>query len=177
MSPQSAAVLSEHIGNDLSRIFTEFQKLQVVLPAGSEITPAVIEQYIGISKEFNLWEFRDAIKERNVLKASQILDFFNRNPKENPPVMTVALLFNFFAGIMQAHYAPNKSEQGLMQHLELKSSWQLRDYQVAMWNYNAMKTMLIIGKLRETDAKLKGINKGNSTDADIMRELLYFILH
>lgn len=171
-------MLVESIGSDLNRLASELDKLCITLPPENKhITPELIERNIGISKEFNLWEFRDAIKEHNILKANQILDFFNQNPKDNPHVMTVALLFNFFAGIMQAYYAPNKSEQGLMQHLELKSSWQLRDYQTAMRNYNAMKTMLIIGKLRETDAKLKGIDKGNSTDADIMRELLYFILH
>lgn len=171
-------MMVESIGSDLNRMAGELDKLCICLPPGlKRITPELIEKNIGISKEFNPWEFRTAVIERNVLKANQILDFFNSNPKENPPVMTVSLLFNFFAGVMQAHYAPQKTEQGLMQQLDLKSTWQLRDYQTAMRNFNAMKTMLIIGKLRETDAKLKGIGKGNSTDADIMRELLYFILH
>ena len=171
-------MLVESIGSDLNRLASELDKLCIILPADHKnITPDLIEKNIGISKEFNLWEFRTAVVERNILKANQILDFFNQNLKENPAVMTVSMLFNFFSGVMQAWYAPQKTEQGLMQQLELKNSWQLRDYQTAMRNYNAMKTMLIIGKLRETDAKLKGIGKGNSTDADIMRELLYFILH
>lgn len=171
-------MLVESIGSDLNRMASELDKLCITLPSGqNRITPELIERNIGISKEFNPWEFRTAVIEHNILKANQILDFFNRNPKDNPPIMTVALLFNFFAGVMQAYYAPIKTEQGLIDHLELKSSWQLRDYQTAMRHYSAMKTMLIIGKLRETDAKLKGIEKGNSTDADIMRELLYFILH
>jgi len=100
-----------------------------------------------------------------------------QNAKANPPVMTVATLFNFFATIMQAFYAPDRSEQGLMQHLELRQTWQLREYTTAMRNYTAMKTMQIIGKLRETDARLKGINRGNLTDEDIMHELLFYILH
>lgn len=171
-------MLVESIGSDLSRMASELDKLCITLPSGqNQVTPELIEKNIGISKEFNPWEFRTAVIERNILKANQILDFFNQNPKENPPVMTVSLLFNFFAGVMQAFYAPVKTEQGLMQQLELKSTWQLRDYQTAMRNYSAMKTMLIIGKLRETDARLKGIGKGNATDADLMRELLFFILH
>ena len=175
---RARGMMVEHIGSDLNRMAGELDKLCITLPEGeTRITPELIERNIGISKEFNAWELRDAIRDRNILKANQILEFFNRNPKANPPVMTLSLLFNFFAGLMQAHYAPVKTEQGLMQQLDLKSTWQLRDYQVAMRNYNAMKTMLIIGKLRETDAKLKGIEKGNSTDADLMRELLYFILH
>ena len=175
---KAKGMMVDHIGSDLNRMAGELDKLCITLPEGQTlITPELIEKNIGISKEFNAWELRDAIRDRNILKANQILDFFNQNPKANPPVMTLSLLFNYFAGLMQAYYAPVKTEQGLMQQLELKSTWQLRDYQVAMRNYNAMKTMLIIGKLRETDAKLKGVGKGNSTDADIMRELLYFILH
>ena len=100
-----------------------------------------------------------------------------KNPKANPPVMTVSMLFNFFALLMQAYYAPDRSDQGLVQYLDIRPAWQIREYTTAMRNYTAMKVMLIIGKLRETDARLKGINRGNLTDADIMHELLFFILH
>jgi len=171
-------MLVENIGADLSRMASELDKLCITLPQGeTRITPELIERNIGISKEFNLWEFRTAIIERNVLKANQILKFFNENPKNNPPVMILATLFNFFAALMQAHYAPDKTEQGIMRHLELRNSWQFRDYRTALHNFSARKTMQIISKLRETDAKLKGIEKGNASDADIMNELLYFILH
>lgn len=171
-------MLVENIGSDLNRMASELDKLCITLPPGfKRITPELIEKNIGISKEFNQWELRNAIIERNVMKANQIINYFVENPKANPPVMTISMLFNFFANMMQAYYSPVKTEQGIMQHLELRSSWQFRDYQTAMRNYSAMKTMLIIGKLRETDARLKGVEKGNSTDADIMREMVYFILH
>lgn len=171
-------MMVENIGSDLNRLTSELDKLCITLPAGTtRITPELIEKNIGISKEFNQWEFRNAIIERDVLKANQIINYFVENPKVNPPVMTISMLFNFFANVMQAYYSPVKTDQGIMQHLELRSSWQFRDYQMAMRNYSAMKTMQIIGKLRETDAKLKGVGKGNATDADIMRELVYFILH
>jgi len=100
-----------------------------------------------------------------------------QNVKSNPPVMTVSTLFNFFALLMQAWYSPERTEQGLMKHLEFRQTWQLREYTTAMRHYSALKVMQIIGKLRETDARLKGINRGNLTDADIMHELLFFILH
>ncbi len=171
-------MLVENIGSDLNRLSSELDKLCITLPAGAtRITPELIEKNIGISKDFNMWEFKAAIVNHNILKANQIINYFNDNPKTNPPIMILSMLFNFFAVIMQIYYAPDKSEQGLMQHLELKSTWQLRDYRTAMSYYSAMKTMLIIGKLRETDAKLKGVGKGNSTDADLMRELVFFILH
>ena len=171
-------MLVENIGSDLNRMASELDKLCITLPPGlKRITPELIEKNIGISKEFNQWELRNAIIERNVMKANQIINYFVENPKANPPVMTISMLFNFFANMMQAYYSPVKTTQGIMQHLELRSSWQFRDYQTAMRNYSAMKTMLIIGKLRETDARIKGVEKGNSTDADIMREMVYFILH
>ncbi len=154
----------------------ELDKLVLTLPPGfKKITPELIEKNIGISKEFNNWELRNAIGEKDVYKANQIINYFNENPKANPPVMTLSVLFNFFSTMMMAFYAPDKSEQGLCQHLEFKSPWQLREYTTAMRNYSAMKTMLVIGKIREADAKLKGVGKGNTTDADVMKELIYLI--
>lgn len=171
-------MLVEYIGADLNRMAGELDKLILSLPTGEQkITSAQIERNIGISKDFNNFELRTAIVNRDVLKANRIINYFDANPKNNPPVMTVSVLFNFFSNLMMAWYAPDKTPQGMMSHLELRSEWQLKDYTLAMRNYNAMKTMLIIGKLRETDAKLKGIGKGNMTDGDVMRELIYFILH
>lgn len=171
-------MLVEAVGADLNRMAGELDKLVLTLPPGfNRITPELIEKNIGISKEFNNWELRNAIGEKDVFKANQIINYFNENPKANPPVMTLSVLFNFFSTMMMAFYAPDKSEQGLCQHLEFKSPWQLREYITAMRNYSAMKTMLVIGKIREADAKLKGVGKGNTTDADIMKELIYFILH
>ena len=157
---------------------SELDKLVLTLPPGfNKVTPELIEKNIGISKEFNNWELRNAIVEKDVYKANQIINYFNENPKANPAVMTLTVLFNFFSNVMMAYYAPDKTEQGMCQHLELKSSWQLKEYKYAMQNYSAMKTMQIIGKIREADAKLKGVEKGNTSDADVMKELIYFILH
>jgi DNA polymerase-3 subunit delta len=171
-------MLVENIGSDLNRMASELEKLIITLPQGTNrITPELIEKNIGISKEYNLWEFRTAVVEHDILKANKILKFFNDNPKANPPQMIIPTLFNFFAALMQAYYAPVKTEQGIMDYLDLRSTWQLRDFRTAMRFYTALKTMQIIGALRKADTQLKGIEKGNATDADVMRELLYFILH
>ncbi len=178
IEPSTAQLLVEAIGADLNRMASELDKLALTLPPGmNKVTPELIEKNIGISKEFNNWELRNALVQKDVYKANQIINYFNENPKNNPPIMMLSMLFNFFSNMMMAYYAPDKSEQGLCQHLEFKSSWQLRDYTMAMRNYSAMKTMQVIGKIRESDAKLKGVGKGNTTDADIMKELVYFILH
>lgn len=175
---RAAYMLVEAIGSDLNRMASELDKLVLTLPPGfNKVTPELIEKNIGISKEFNNWELRNAIVEKDVYKANQIINYFNENPKANPAVMTLTVLFNFFSNVMMAYYAPDKTEQGMCQHLELKSSWQLKEYKYAMQNYSAMKTMQVIGKIREADAKLKGVEKGNTSDADVMKELIYFILH
>lgn len=171
-------IMVQYIGADLSRMAGELDKLCITMPEGEEvITADLIEKNIGISKEFNNWELRAAIIKKDVYKANQIIAYFNDNPKNNPPIVTVSLLFSLFAGVMQAYYSPDKSQQGLMAYLDLHQPWQLNDYLDAMRNYSAMKTMRIISKLRETDAKLKGVNKGNTPDSDILKELLFFILH
>ena len=171
-------MLVESIGSDLNRMAGELDKLIIGLPAGfRQITAELVEKNIGISKEFNNWEFKSAIISKDVLKANRILRYFEENPKVNPPQMTLAMLFNYFANLMLAYYAPDKTPRGMMGQLDLKSEWQLREYQQGMHNFTAMKTMLIIGKIRETDAKMKGVEKGNISDGDLMRELLYFILH
>ena len=175
---KACQMLADNVGADLNRLVGELDKLALSLAEGEmRITADLVEKNVGIAKEFNMWELRDSVMRKDVLKANKILYHFDQNSKANPPVMVVSMLFNLFALIMQAFYSPDRSEQGLMKHLELRQSWQVRDYMAAMRLYTPMKTMQIIGKLRETDARLKGINRGNLTDADIMHELLFFILH
>lgn len=175
---QACMMLVEYIGSDLNRLSSELDKLILSLPPGfKQITAALVEKNIGISKEFNNWELRTAIVNKDVLKANRIINYFESNPKANPLMPVLAMLFNFFSNMMLAYYAPDKSPRGMMEQLDMKNDWQLKDYTLAMRHYTAMKTMLIIGKIRETDAKLKGVGKGNLTDGDLMRELIYFILH
>ena len=175
---RACLILAESVGADLNRMAGELDKLILARPAGQErITTELVEANVGISKEFNMWELRTAIVNRDVLKANKIMYHFEQNPKANPPVMVVSMLFNLFSMVMQAHYSPDRSDAGMLAHLELRQPWQLREYSNAMKQYNALKTMRIIGKLRETDARLKGIDRGNLTDEDIMHELLFYILH
>lgn len=171
-------LLAECVGADLNRLASEMDKLIISLPQGADrIGKDLVFSNIGISKEFNSWSLRTAVAEKNVLQANKILLHLDPADRNSQPVAIVAMLFNFFATIMQAYYAPDRSEAGLMRHLEIRQPWQLREYLTAMKNYTAMKTMLIIGKIRETDARLKGVEKGSATDLDVMRDLLFFIFH
>lgn len=171
-------LIAESVGADLNRLAGEMDKLIISLPQGqNRVNKDLVFSNIGVSKEYNSWALRTAVAEKNVLQANKILLHLDPTDRNNQPVVIVAMLFNFFAVIMQAYYSPDRSEAGLLRHLELRQPWQLREYLTAMKHYTAMKTMLIIGKIRETDARLKGIEKGSATDLDVLRELLFFIFH
>ena len=178
MDSSAMNVLAEHVGNDLCRLAGELDKLIITLQDGTDvITSELVEQVTGISKEYNMLELRSAIISKDVFRSNRIMEHFIASPKANPPQPVLALLFNFFANVMQLWYAPDKSEAGMMNHMDLSSQWQLRDLVAAMHNYPAMKVMQILGRIREADGQLKGIGKGSCSDGDILRELLFFILH
>lgn len=175
---KSCLMIAEHIGSDLSRLTSELDKVCLSMPEGSRhITPEVVEEQIGVSKDFNGFGFRSAIANRDILKANQILKYFDSNPKSGGPFMLIPLLFNFFQNLMLAHYAPQKTDSGVAQFLDLRSAWGAKEYMTGLRNYSGMKTMQIIQKIRETDAKSKGLDNPNTPVGDLMKELVFFILH
>ena len=178
VEPKASAMLADFVGTDLSRLSGELEKLIITLPKGeTTITPDQIERNIGISKDYNNFELRTALVERDVLKANKIVKYFNENPKTNPVQVTLSLLFGFFSNLMLAHYAPVKSEQGIAGFLGLKTPWQAREYLTAMRRYNGYKTMQIISDIRQADAMSKGFGNSSISPGDILRELVFKILH
>lgn len=178
LEPKATAMLADFVGTDLSRLTGELEKLIITLPKGqTRVTPEQIEHNIGISKDYNNFELRSAIVEKDILKANKIIKYFEENSKSNPIQMTLSLLFGFFSNLMLAYYAPEKSEQGIALFLGLKSPWQSREYLSAMRRYNGVKIMQIIGEIRYADAKSKGVGNSSITDGDILRELVFKILH
>ena len=157
MEPKATAMLADFVGTDLSRLTGELEKL--------------------IIKDYNNFELRSALVEKDILKANKIIKYFEENPKTNPIQMTLSLLFNFYSNLMLAYYAPDKSEQGVATMLGLKAPWQARDYLAAMRKYSGVKTMQIVGEIRYADAKSKGVGNGSISDGDILRELVFKILH
>ena len=175
---KSVLMMRESVGADLSRMAGEIDKLAIALPLGSvSITPDLVEEHIGISKEYNNFELQNALVNKDILKANKIIQYFARNPKKNPVQMTLALLFNFFSNVMMCYYAPDKSERGVAEFLGLKSTWGVGDYMKAMKNYRAMHVMEILHLIRLADAQSKGAEGPQVPDGEIMRELMYRILH
>lgn len=175
---KATAMLAEFVGTDLSRLVGEMEKLIITSSKNStKITPEQIEKNIGISKDYNNFELRSALVEKDILKANKIVKYFEENPKTNPIQMTLSLLFNFYSNLMMAYYAPEKSEQRIATFLGLKSPWQAREYMAAMHKYSGVKTMQIINEIRTTDAKSKGVENASLSDGDLLRELVFKILH
>lgn len=178
IEPKASEMMAEFVGADLNRMAGELEKLIITLPKGvRRITPEQIERNIGISKDFNNFELRNALIAKDVFKANQIVKYFEENPKSNPLQLTLSVLFNFFANLMLAYYAPEKSDQGIAAQLGLRSPWQAKDYVTAMHRYSGVKVMQIIGAIRTCDVKSKGMGNASATDGDLLRELVYMILH
>lgn len=178
IEPKASEMMAEFVGTDLNRMAGELEKLIITLPKGQRrITPEQIERNIGISKDYNNFELRNALIAKDVLKANQIVKYFEENPKSNPLQVTLVVLFNFFANLMLAYYAPEKTEQGIAAQLGLRSTWQAKDYMTAMRRYSGVKVMKIIEAIRLCDVRSKGVGNSSISDGELLRELIYQILH
>ncbi|PKQ46551.1 DNA polymerase III subunit delta [Confluentibacter flavum] len=175
ISPKAAQMLVEFLGTDLSKINNELDKLQIILPKGSNITPEAIEENIGISKDYNNFELQKAIGERDVLKAHKIVHYFAENPKDNPMVVTVSLLFNFFSQLLHFHGLNDKSPRTIASALKINPYF-VNDYITAARNYPMKKVSGIVSTLREFDVKSKGVGSNAVPQGDLLKELLVKIV-
>ena len=176
LSPQTAAVLGEHIGNDLSRIYTEFQKLQVVLPEGGEITPDVVEKHIGISKEYNIFELQEALGTRNLPKAYNIMLNFAEHQKENPNIKTILMLHTFFNKMIRYHLAPDKSNDALRDIFGTASPMMISRNMGYANKYSLPQLTRIVSILREYDVKAKGVDF-DGDQGELLKEMIYKVTH
>jgi len=170
-------MLSEFLGTDLSKLVNELDKLVLTKPVDMKlITPDLVEKNIGISKDFNVFELQAAIINKDVLKANRIIRYFAENKKANPMVLVLSQLFKFFSDLMMYHYLPDKSQGTVASELRINPYF-VKDYQKAAQSFNAWKTMNIISFIRETDARYKGIDNPSTDEGDLMKELIFKILH
>lgn len=175
ISPKAAQMLVEFLGTDLGKVNNELDKLRIVLPKGTQITPEHIEENIGISKDFNNFELRKAVGERNVLKAHQIAKYFAENPKDNPMVVTVALLFNFFSQLLHLHGMSDKNPRSVASALKVNPYF-VNEYLTAARNYPMKKVSYVIALLREFDVKSKGVGSKAEPEKELLKELLVMML-
>ncbi len=174
IEPKASAMLIEFLGNDLSKIANEIAKLEIILPKQSLITANHIEENIGFSKDFNVFEFRKAIGEKNQIKSYQIANYFSQNTKDNPIVVTVSLVFTFFSQLLQYHGLNDKNPAKVASVLKVNPYF-LKDYDVALRNYPMKKVSSIVATLRDIDVKSKGVGANALSQNDLLKEMLFHI--
>jgi len=175
--PSVSAMLTEYLGTDLHKIANELNKLIITLPGGKPvITTGLIEKNIGISKDYNNFELQKALGERNILKANMIVQYFSSNPKDNPLTLTIASLFSYFSKLLTWHYLTDKSKNNAAAALKVNPFF-VRDYETAASKFNVSKTLQTISLLRVFDMKSKGFGDMGSEPGDLLKELVYKILH
>lgn len=176
ITPKAAQMLVEFLGTDLSKISNELDKLKLIISKDTQITPELIEENIGISKDYNNFELRKAIGEKNVLKAHRIANYFAENPKDNPMVVTVSLLFSFFSQLLHFHGLKDKSPRAVASALKVNPYF-VNDYITAAKYYPMKKVSQVIGILRDFDVKSKGVGANAVSQGDLLKELLFRILN
>ena len=179
INPKNTLLLAEYLGADLAKIEGQIEKLKVILPVGSEITTEVIEKNIGISKEYNIFELQSALAKKDVLKAVKITNYFAKNPKSNPMVMTISGLYSYFSKVLGVHVSSNKGNDNAVAKEIGVHPFFVKEYNLATRNYSPGKLVKIIGYLRDYDLKSKGVNN-NATytpHSELMKELMFKIIH
>lgn len=177
--PKAIEMIAAHIGADLLRLTSELDKTIIALPKDQlRITPDTVEKLIGISKDFNVFELRDALIAHDAYKANLIIRYFDQNPKTGGLFKSLPYLFSFFQTLMAASLCPDKANpEALAAYLGLRSPWQAKDYITALRTYNANKIYQIISMIRSVDARSKGIANPSTPPAELMKELIFFILN
>jgi DNA polymerase-3 subunit delta len=176
IGPPAVQLLFESIGNELSRLRKEIDKIAINYPEKGEITPAAIQQYVGISKEYNVFELQKALIEKNVLKANRIIRYFAGNPKDHPIIPMLAILYQLFSRLLMVHQSNDRSEGHLAKLLGVNPYF-VKDYLQALRQYSLPKTIQCIEYLRQADLQSKGVDSGSMNEGDILQELVFKILH
>ncbi|WP_026995362.1 DNA polymerase III subunit delta [Flectobacillus major] len=176
ISPKAVQMILENVGNDLKRIASEIDKIIINLKVNEEINASVVERFVGISKEYNYFEFQKSLIQKDVLKANQIVNFFASNPKDNPLAPIILLLFNFFSKVLLAYTTSDKSEKNLAAVLGVNPFF-VKDYIQTLRHYSLPKVVQIIHEIKEIELQAKGIDSVSSPDSEKLKELTFKILH
>lgn len=170
------AILSEYLGNDLSKISNELEKLMLVVKIEDPISTKLIEEHIGISKDYNVFELQNALGKRDIMKANLIVNHFAENTKNHHIIQILSLLFSFFQKIMIYHFLEDKSTKNASSILKVNPFF-ISQYQKGAQNYNKKQLFHIFEYLKEYDLKSKGVNNKSTKQGELLKELIFKILH
>ncbi len=171
---KSTYLLAEHLGSNLSTLHNEMKKLALILGENGVVNAEVIERHIGISKDFNNFELNRAIGAKNAQKSFGIIQYFEKNPTQNPMILSISMLYNLFSKIALIHVQKDKSDANLGQVLKLgRNFYALNEYKTAASNYSLKEATKALEDLLEIDLKSKGVGTTASNDPQILREFVY----
>ncbi len=174
---KATALLAESVGSDLARLSNEIEKIIINVPSkGSEITEDHIQKFVGISKDYNVFELQKALMIKDVVKANRIINYFAQDPKGNPLIPIITVLFGFYSRLLMAHHQQDKSERNIASVLKVNPYF-AKDYLTGIRNYNLTATFNCIRFLKDADLQSKGIKGGSMKEEDIMKELVFKLLH
>lgn len=189
INADAAQLLGEYLGTDLAKVSNELDKLLISLPKGGTVTLQHVQDNIGISKDFNVFELQSALARKDIFKVYQIINYFESNPKENPMIKVIGSLTGFFTQLYMCQFMRDKSEKDQVCALFFPDktpdsiggawqsmAWKLKDFKVALPHYNLAQSERAISALSEYDLKAKGIGNDGTDDGELMRELMYKIM-
>ncbi len=178
ISPKASSLLAEYLGADLSKLVNEIEKLIITLPKDVfTINPEHIEKNIGISKDFNSFELQNAIGIKNTFKANRIIDYFIKNPKNNPAIVTLAVLYLYFVKLILFHQIENKSDNRIVASIIKTNPYFVKDFKIATRNYSPSKLIQIMSLLRDYNMKLVGVGNSSTEGGELLKELVFKIMH
>ena len=177
VAPNAAMLLAENLGDDLSKIVKTFDKLKIVLEGDTLVDEKTVHKHVGISREYNVFQLQKALGKKDVLKANMISNHFGNNPKNNPLVVVLSNLYNYFSKVLKYHALNGKVPQNQLASKMGVNPYFIKDYASASQNYSMGKLAKIITYLRDADLKSKGVGNSSTTDGEILKELVFMILH
>jgi DNA polymerase-3 subunit delta len=177
LKPTAGALIGEYLGSDISKITNELDKLTINLPRGIEINEDHVQDNIGISKDYNVFELQNALGKRDVVKCNRIVNYFISNPKSNPLVMVLGSLYNYFNKVYITKSMSTASDDAIAKAIGLRSSWFLKDYKLAAKKYSISHLKQIFGVLKAYDLRSKGLNNRNVNHEGLLKEMIFQILH
>ncbi len=177
LKSESADLIADYLGNDLAKIANELDKLVLNVPPKTIVTVEQIQQNIGISKDFNVFELQKALAARDVTKANKIVQYFAANPRKNPLIVVVSTLYGFFSKVYMLYFLRNTTDRDQATKLQLRSEYVLKDYKLGMNKYSVTKVENILNFLKEYDLRSKGVNDTGTADGELMKELIFKIVH
>jgi DNA polymerase III subunit delta len=173
---KAVKILADNIGNNLERLANEINKITINIKEQDLITADLVQKYVGISKDYNVFELQKAIAVRDIIKVNQIINYFDANPKDNPIIPVITVIFNFFNKLLLVHQSKDKSERTLASLLQLNPYF-VKEFLIAAGKYPLPKVVANIHHLRIADLQSKGVDSANLSEGQILKELMFKLMH